>query len=145
MSVPEILFARNVFGSTTAAGFTGAAPQTVNGKAVIMNDVADGTLSVWCTVLADTNTLTITGKWQVLDHAGNWVDVANEPQNPAGVALATGTAGADTAVTRVIPAPTAVYGFKQARFVWTSGTGVGGGAGVDEVSKYGYYYRRPSF
>lgn len=145
MSVPEILFARNVLGLSTASGFTGAAPQTVNGKAVLLNDVQDGTLSVWCTVLADTNTLTITGKWQVLDQAGNWVDVAYDAQNPAGVALATGTAGADAAVTKVIPAPAAVYAFRQCRFVWVTGTGVGGGAGVDEVSKYGYFYRRPSF
>lgn len=143
--IPDVLYARKVRGSTAAAGFTGAAPQTVNGNAVDMNDVAFGTLSARCTVLADTNTLTVTAKWQGKDQGGNWVDVANEPQNPAGVALATGTAGADAAVSRIVPAPTAVYAYRQARIVFTSGVGVGGGAGVDEVSSYEYYYIKPSF
>lgn len=57
------------------------------------------------TVLAETNTLTLTAKWQVSRDNSTWVDVANGPQNAAGVALATGTAGADTAVTRYIMCP----------------------------------------
>jgi hypothetical protein len=143
--IPDVLFQRKQLKLAAATGFTGAAPQTVNGNAVTMNDVLFGTLSARCTVLGDTNTITITAKWQVLDQSGTWVDVLNEPQNPAGVALCTGTAGADAATVRVIPAPTAVYAFRQARIVFTTGVGVGGGAGVDEVTSQEYYWVRPSF
>ncbi len=143
--VPDVLYARGVKALSTATAFTGAAPQTVNGNAVEMNDVAFGTLSARATILGDTNTITITIKWQGKDKAGNWVDVASEPQNPTGVAAATGTAGADAAVAKIYPAPTAVYAFKQARIVFTSGTGVGGGLGVDEVTSQEYYYIRPWF
>ncbi len=143
--VPDSMYARGVKALAAVAAFTGAAPQTVNGNAVEMNDVAFGTLSARATILADTNTITITAKWQGYDKAGNWVDVASEPQNPAGVAAATGTAGADAAVTKIIPAPTAVYAFRRARIVFTSGTGVGGGAGVDEITSQEYYYIRPTF
>lgn len=143
--VPDVLYRRGVRKLAAAAGFTGGAPQTVNGNAVDMNDVALGSLSARATVLADTNTLTIAAKWQGLDKGGNWVDVAHEPQNPAAVVLATGTAGADTGVSKIIPAPTAVYAYRQARIVFTSGVGVGGGAGVDEVTSQEYYYIAPGF
>lgn len=62
-------------------------------------------LSAKLVVLAETNTLTLTAKWQISRDGTTWVDVANGPQNAAGVALATGTAGADTAVTRQVLCP----------------------------------------
>lgn len=145
MSVPDILFARGLFALAAAAPITGAAPQVVNSNPVMMNDVSPGTLSAHINVLADTNTLTITAKWQVFDKGGNWIDVVNGSQNAAAVAMATGTAGADAHTLRVLPAPEAVYAYRQCRVVFTSGTGVGGGAGVDEVTQCDFYYRRPSF
>lgn len=67
-----------------------------------------GGLMAKVVVLAETNTLTLTAKWQASRDNSTWVDVCNGPQNAAGVALATGTAGADTAVSKYIPCPNEV-------------------------------------
>lgn len=141
--VPDSLMVKGQFGFAAAQPFTGAAPQVVNGNPVAMNDVAVGSLSARVKALADTNTLTLTAKWQVFTKGGSWIDVANGTQNATAVAFATGTGGADVAVERVFTAPDAVYGYSRARLVITSGTGVGGGAGVDEIQALDYYYRRP--
>lgn len=107
-------------------------------------DVGDGQrqkirgLSALVIALADTNTMTVTAKWEVSNDGSTWLDLANEPQNPAGVAIATGTAGADTAVTKVIPAPEAVYGWRKARLALV--VGVATGAAGDTWS-IGYSYR----
>lgn len=126
---------------TAVTGFTGAAPQSVNGNIVVMNKVDNSTLSAKVYALATTNTLTVTVKWQASDDGATWVDCASSPQNAANVALATGTGSAVTA-TRIIPAPVGVYGKRYARVVAVSGVGVGGGLGVDEASM-SYNYRLP--
>jgi len=78
----------------------------------------------------------------VQDKTGTWIDVAYDSNNPAPVVLATGTAGADAPITKVIPAPLAVYAYRAARIVFFTGVGVGAGAGQDEVS-CDYYYVNP--
>lgn len=132
---------RNAQKATGVTGFTGAAPQVVNGNALLMADVEVNSLSALVYTLADTNTLTLTAAWQVSVDNATWVD-AVEPQNPANVVQSTGTAGADAGITRAITAPRAVYGYRYARVKVTSGVGVGGGAGVDECNiSYSYLLR----
>ena len=144
--IPEVRFRREVHGLSATAAITGAAPQVVNGNTVELSQVEPGTLSANVTALADTDTITLTGSWQVqLKDGTTWVDLAHSSQNPAGVAFATGTAGADTAVSLVFPFPAEGHGYRRARFIVTSGTGVGGGAGVDEVSVLNYSYVTPGF
>jgi hypothetical protein len=96
-------------------------------------------LSALVTVDAETNTLTMTGKWQASNDGSTWVDVAHAPQNPAGVALATGTAGADADVVRVLPAPDAVYGYKFARCSVVVGVVTGT---TNDTYSIGYSYRQ---
>jgi hypothetical protein len=139
--IPECLLKRGVRASGNMP-FVGAAPQTANAPSVNMSDVHPGTLSARCTVRAETSTLTVTHKWQVQDKTGTWIDVAYDSNNPAPVVLATGTAGADAPITKVIPAPLAVYAYRAARIVFFTGVGVGAGAGQDEVS-CDYYYVNP--
>lgn len=117
--------------TATVTGFTGAAPQSVNGATIATGDYDK--LSALHYAKATTNTLTITGNWQVTRDGGStWYDVYG-PNSAALVAQVTGTGSAVTA-TRVIDAPEAVYGWPNARFVSKSGVGVGGGAGTDEAS-----------
>jgi hypothetical protein len=101
--------------SASSGDFTTSA--TKNGSAIFLGRVGRKVsfLSAVVSVLADTNTLTLGGKWQVSADNSTWVDVV-ESNNPANVVLATGTAGADTAVSKAIAAPDAVYGWTYARF-----------------------------
>jgi hypothetical protein len=115
-------------------GFTGAAPQAVNGTSISMvaERVAIGSMSANVYALATTDTLTATAKWQVSTDATTWRD-AKGPNNPANVAIVTGTGSAVTD-TVCIAAPDCVYGKPYARCIVVSGVGVGAGAGVDEAS-----------
>ena len=98
-------------------------------------------LSAEFLVDAETDTITISGIWQVSDDGSTWVDVKPE-NNAAIVVLATGTAGADAAVTVVLSAPPAVYG---ARFVRAAvRNAVATGAAADTYS-IAYRYARPRF
>jgi len=94
----------------SVASGSGAAAATL-----LMQNVVPGTLSAVYVVDAETNTVTLAAQWQVSDDGATWIDIANAPQNPAAVVLATGTDGADAAVTRAVPAPMAVHGFRYAR------------------------------
>lgn len=95
-------------------------------------------LSALVTVDAETNTFTFATKWQVSNDGSTWVDVANGPQNAASVVLATGTAGADAAVSKAIPAPDAIYGWRKARIALVTGGTTG--AAIDTYA-LGYSYR----
>lgn len=88
---------------------------TTGGTALATESIEKGTLSCLFTVDAETSTLTITGKFQVSDDNSTWYDLAGDAQNPANVALATGTAGADAAVNMVLPVPDAALGWKYVR------------------------------
>lgn len=123
----------NVLG-VAVTGFTGAAPQTVAGTAVLVQGIETGSLSAKVYAKATTNTLTITPKWQVSDDGSTWRD-AKPSNNAANVALVTGTGSAVTDTVQ-IAAPDSVYGSIYARLICVSGVGIGGGAGVDEASVY---------
>lgn len=105
--------AYNVSGSS--GDFTVSAQK--NGKAIFMGSSVRKVSNLSCIaiVLADTNTLTLTGHWEVSNDNSTW-QTATVENNAANVALATGTAGADTAVTTVVTAPEAVYGWRYARY-----------------------------
>ncbi len=89
-------------------------------------------------VLAETDTLTISAKWQGSNDAATWIDILHEPQNPAAVVLATGTAGADTAVTKVLPAPPAIYSCAFARVALIVGVATGA---VGDTYTFSYFWR----
>ncbi len=96
-------------------------------------------LTALVTVDAETNTLTMTAKWQGSNDDSSWDDIANGSQNAAGVALATGTAGADAAVTKAIPAPDALYGYQYGRMAIVIGVATGNAADTYSI---GYTYRQ---
>lgn len=121
---------------------TGVAPGSqVNGATLFMGSsrrkVQD--LSAICVVDAETNTLTLTAKWQGSNDASTWIDIANGSQNAAGVALATGTTGADAAVTKAVPAPDAAHGYRYARCSVVVGVVTGTDSDTYEI---GYSYRQ---
>ena len=117
--------------------FDGAAPQTVTGNTVLMNDVMPGTMSANVYANAKTNLLTITAKWQVSDDNSTWVDV-KLPNNAANVVVVTGT-GASVPGTVCLVAPDAVYGKRYSRVVCVSGVGVGDA--TDDAASISYNWR----
>lgn len=117
------------------------AGSVVGGTAVELGDNANQkirALTALVVIDCETSTMTMAAKWQVSNDGSTWVDVTNGSQNAAAVVLATGTAGADAAVTRAIPAPDAVYGWRKARLALVNG--VATGAAVDTYS-ISYCYR----
>jgi hypothetical protein len=123
-------------------GFTGAAPQTVAGNTILIDNVKLGSLSANVYAKATTNTLTITAKWQTSDDNSTWRDayLANRPAN---VVVVTGT-GSAVIDNISLSAPDCVYGHRYARCIAISGVGTGGGAGVDE-SNVSYAYQKWDF
>lgn len=102
---------------SVASGTTVAIAKLANAQ------IRPGTLSATYVVDAETSTLTIAALWQGSVDGSNWIDIAYAPNNPAAVVLATGTAGADAAVTKAVPAPEQVAGFRFVRAaVVTGGT-----------------------
>lgn len=123
----------------TAAGVT--AGSSVAGNSVFMGQdsrkVTD--LSAVVTVDAETSTLTFTAKWQGSFDASTWYDIANEPANTAGTAIATGTAGADAAVTKAVPAPQGIEGWKYSRLALVVGVTTGT---TNDTYSIGYCYNQ---
>lgn len=109
-------------GTLTAAPSAGT---TTAGTAIATANLDRETVSCLFNVLAETSTLTLTAKFQVsLDNA-TWYDLAGDAQNPANVVLATGTGGADTATTRVLPLPPAALGWNYVRAAVVNGVATG--------------------
>jgi hypothetical protein len=129
----------NVQGTGTTA-LSGAAPQTGAGNelSMVAKRVALGSLSALVYAQATTNTLTITGKWQVRANAsGTWRDCFPS-NNAAQVTIVTGTGSAVNS-TRCVEAPDGVYGWPFVRYVVT--TGVASAGAGDEFS-IAYNYRQ---
>ncbi len=93
-----------------------AAGAFVNGPILNMGRVKANTLSAQVTVDAETSLLTFALNWQGSNTADFAIvtDLASE-LNGAATVLATGTAGADAAVTKAVPAPQGAYGFRYTR------------------------------
>lgn len=92
-------------------------------------------LSAVVNVTAATSTLTWSGKWQVSNDNSSWDD-ARSSNNPAYVALATGTSSATGDIS--IDAPLSVYGFRYARFAVFNGVATGAAGDLYAIS---YCYR----
>lgn len=121
-------------GQTAALTINGiTAGNVVAGPRILMQDVRVNTLAARCTVTAETNTLTLTAVWEVSQDGSTWLRARGEA-NASEVALATGTAGADAAVTRVIDAPNAVYAFRYARCSMLVGVATGGASDLASVT-----------
>lgn len=135
--------ARWVVGTTTSGNLnTLVAGTTTPGQALLTNDIALGSLSCHFTVLADTNTITITCLWQVSMDGTTWYDL--RPENGAAlVVAATGTAGADTAIDLVLLAPDAILGWKRCRPAVRNG--VVTGATIDTYSMINHYRKYNGF
>jgi hypothetical protein len=86
-----------------------------SGATILAQNVTPGTLLAVYLVDAETSTVTLAAQWQGSDDNSTWVDVAAGPNNPANVVLATGTGGADAAVTKAVPAPAGIYGYRYIR------------------------------
>ncbi len=132
---------RNGVSSTTGTFDTIGSGVAVAGSAIFMGNIAPKVKNLSCkaVLLAETNTITLSTKWQVSNDNSTWVDVANGSQNAAAVVVGTGTAGADTAVTRVYPAPDAVYGWQWARMAVVVGVTTGA---VGDTYTLSYNFRQ---
>jgi hypothetical protein len=126
--------------SSVAAALNGA---VVGGPTLLMSNVEQGTLSARCNFLAQTTSLTLSAVWEVSDDGSTWRR-ATGVANASAVAIATGTAGVDTAVTRQIDAPSAVYGSRYARCSVLLG-GANGAAGDQATVAYDYVRNRDVF
>jgi hypothetical protein len=111
------------------------------GPTLDMNRVEPGTLSAQVAVDAETDTITVAAYWQVSNDGTTWLRAQDE-NNIAETVLATGTSGADAAVTRVLPANPACYGARYARLALVNG--VATGAATDTYA-VGYNYVRKDF
>lgn len=128
----------------TTGNFNGDVAGTAKAGATVSiwgpaGGVVNGTLAALVIVDAETNTLTMAANWQVSEDGSTWYDVAGAANNPANVVLATGTAGADASVTKVLDAPASVYAWSFARLVVVNG--VATGATVDTYSIQYKYVR----
>jgi hypothetical protein len=131
---------RLVNGGSSASGtFTGVnSGSSVNGTTLQIDQVEPHTLSALATLLAETNTVTLSAYWQVSADQTTWYNVINQV-NSTFTVEATGTAGADTAVSKVIDAPPAVYGWRFCRLsVLVGGTN----ATVNDTYAISYSYAK---
>lgn len=131
----------NVHSSTgTLDGVT--AGTATGGTAVFLGQSSKKVAHLSALVVLDieTDTITVSAKWQVSNDKSTWVDVANGSQNAAAVVLGTGTAGADASVTKCIPVSAdSIYGWKFARIALVNGVATGGVADTYTMS---YCYRQ---
>lgn len=126
---------------TAVTAVVGDAATVVAGPVVAMGDLEPGTLSVLLYAQATTNTLTLTGKWQVSlkgTTADTWYD-AMTVNDAANVLLVTGT-GSAVNTTRFVEAPDSVYGYRFARYVLVTG---GTTASTGDEYSMSYQYMRP--
>ena len=119
---------------------TAVAGTITPGPTVDMVIVRDGTLSATVTVLAETSTITLAAIWEAYDeNRAAWVQLVKS-NNAAVIAIGTGTAGADAAITRNLPAPRSAYGFRQVRCSILNGAATGAAADTYRVS---YNFQKP--
>lgn len=127
---------QNAVSSLTSSADTIASGLTAPATAITMAGVVPGTLSARCTVLAETNTITLAVVWEVSDDNATFYRAASIT-NAAPTVFGTGTAGADTAVTRVIQAPDCVYAYRYARAAVLVGVTTGAATDTFTIS-YNY-------
>jgi len=128
--------------ATGTLNINGAVAGTLTaGPTVFTSAFQVGTLTADVTVDAETNTITMGVAWEVSNDATTWkrLVLAN---NAGTVVLATGTGGADAAVTRAIVAPEQVSGWRYCRAsienLVTTGT-------TNDTYSIAYNYAKPGF
>ena len=104
----------NGYASATGTLNSKAAGSLTGGNTLITDDIVPGTLSALFTVDAETNTITLSAAWEVSSDGSTWYRLVNST-NTASTVLATGTAGADASVSRVVSAPREVFGWAYCR------------------------------
>ena len=140
MPAPSLLVAGA--NATGSLNINGAIATTVTGGPTLNTSVFEkGTLSADVTVDAETDTITMSLVWEVSNDASTWMRLAIS-NNPAVVALATGTTGADASVTRVIAAPDQVSGWRYCRASILNGVVTGT---TNDTYSIAYNYARPGF
>lgn len=119
---------------------TGVSNDSVSGNSVFLGKNAGQKvtdLSAVLTVTAATASITLTPNWQVSNDDTTFYDIANAPDVPAALPIATGTSAE---LSKVVPAPAAVHAYQFARCQLT----VGGATGTaSDLYSIGYSYRVP--
>jgi hypothetical protein len=124
--------------NSNAAGTTEGGTYATSGAVALgVNTQAIANLSALVGVLAETNGITVTPVWQVSNDDTTYVN-ATPSNDAANVVIATGTAGADTAVSACISAPDSVYGWKFARLAFKNLVQTGA---TGDLYSVGYCYR----
>ncbi len=136
MPRPNYNFFSNYLDTGTTDLDAVAAGTLVPGPTLDMARVAWATLAALVTVEAETEDLTITGKWQVSADGTTWIDLVSQT-NAAAVVMATGTAGADSPVTKAVEPLTSIFGWAYARYSLVTGGATG--AAVDTY-RIGYCF-----
>jgi hypothetical protein len=126
---------------TSGNADTLVAGSSINGASLFLGVDAEKVKNLSATLNLDieTTSLTLAAKWQVSNDASTWYDLAHGSQNAAAVVLGTGTGGADAAITKAIPAPSAVYGYRFARIALVTAGATG--AATDTYA-IGYSYNQ---
>lgn len=131
------------FNSSAVSGNadTLVAGSAINGNTLFLGGDSEKVknLSAVLNLDIETSSLTMAAKWQVSNDASTWYDVAHGSQNAAAVVLGTGTGGADAAITKAVPAPDSIYGYRFARLALVTAGATG--AAVDTYS-IGYSYNQ---
>ncbi len=120
---------------------TAVAGTITGGPTFLVQKCEPGSLSATVMVEAETSTITMAAVWEVSNDATTW-RLCMPTNSAAYVVQGTGTAGDDAAVTRVIPANDAVYGWRYARC--SIQNGVATGTANDKYS-IAYNYSKPNW
>lgn len=119
-----------------------AGTSTSSASLVVRTELFEpGQLTCEFALLAETNTLTLEGRWEVSDDNSTWVDMPVQ-NNAAVTVLGTGTAGADSTVTKALPVPLAASSYNYVRPVVVNR--VATGATADTYSMTLRYIKRYS-
>ena len=94
-------------------------------------------LSALLVVDAETNTWTMTPRWQVSNDESTWYVLPLGPENPSITPIATGTGGADVAVNHVLEAPRGIEGWQFCRAQVVIGVATGT---ANDTFQIGYNY-----
>lgn len=127
--------------AVTGNADTLAAGSAINGNSLFIGGDSDKVknLSAVLTLDIESASLTLTAKWQVSNDGSTWYDVAHGSQNAAGVVLGTGTGGADATITKAVPAPDSIYGYRFARLALVT---AGATAAATDTYSIGYSYNQ---
>lgn len=118
-----------------------AAGTTASGTAVTMRTVEPGTLSAYFDLSAFTNTMTISGYFEVSNDTSTWIRVY-PLNNAANVVMTTGT-GSAVLYDGVIGFPLECYGWKFARATVVNGVATGASASDTYAITYRWLHRNP--